>query len=371
MKTYRGQETTGAAGGAGGRRGVGRVRIATGLASRVLAALLCAGVVLAPSVVGASPETITMVSGNGAVGTADPGTRMSFDGGATFQPARIIAPHSFYSVIPGTRYISDASGGQARQFMTTLFRATFILPAGFQDASITVQVHADNAARIVLNGRAIGEQPHAETFSNFQNPAESYTATGPFVAGVNTLDFSVRNYRAAMGLNYKAVISYASNEPPSLQLPADMTVNATSPLGTTVSYSVTATDDNDPSPEVVCAPASGATFPIGTTLVSCTATDDLGLADTGTFSVTVVGAEGQLADLLLAVDGVGPGKSLSAKVRNAQAALASGDTRGACNILGAFVNELEAQSAKSLTTAQADQLIGDATRIQAVLGCNS
>ena len=370
MKTYRGQETTGAAGGAGGGRGVGRVSTATGMASRVLTALLCAAVVLAPSVVEASPQTITVVSGNGAVGTADPGTRMSFDGGATFQPAVIIAPQPFYSVIPGTRYISDPSGGQARQFMTTLFRTTFTLPAGFQDASITVQVHADNVARIVLNGNAIGQQPDGEIFPNFQNPAESYSAAGPFVAGVNTLDFSVRNYRAAMGLNYRAVINYTSNQPPSLQLPADMTVNATSPLGTTVSYSVTATDDNDPSPEIVCSPASGTTFPIGTTLVSCTATDDLGLADTGTFSVTVVGAEGQLTDLLLAIDGVGPGKSLSAKVRNAQAALASGDTRAACNILGAFINEVEAQSAKSLTAGQANQLIGDAARIQAVLGCN-
>jgi hypothetical protein len=274
-------------------------------------------------------------------------------------------------VIPGTRYVSDASGGLARQQTTTLFRTTFTLPAGFQDPSIKVQVHADNAVRVVLNGTQIGAQPNAEIFPNFQNPAESYTASGPFVAGVNRLDFFVRNFLGPMGLDYKAVITCATNEPPTLDLPADMTVDATSPTGATVSYSVTATDDNDPSPDVVCSPLSGSIFPVGTTVVSCTATDDDGLIDSGSFSVTVVGAEGQLADLLASVDGVGPSMSLAAKVRNAQDALARGDTEAACNILGAFINEVEAQSGKSLTSATAAQLIADATQIRAVLGCNS
>lgn len=341
------------------------------MASRAVTALVCAGIVLAPKVVAASPATITLVSGGGAVGTADPATQMSFDGGGTFQPALIIAPNSAYSVIPGTQYVSDASRGSARQHTTTLFRTTFTLPAGFQDPSITVQVHADNAVRVVLNGTQIGAQPNAEIFPNFQNPAESYTAGGPFVAGVNTLDFFVRNFSGPMGLDYKAVITYATNEPPALDLPADMAVDATTPAGATVSYSVTATDDNDPSPHVVCSPASGSIFPIGTTVVSCTATDDDGLADSGSFSVTVVGADGQLTDLLLSVDGVGPGRSLAAKVRNAQAALARGDTGAACNILGAFINEVEAQSGESVTSGTAAQLIADATRIRAVLGCDS
>lgn len=347
------------------------MRTAGRLARRALAALLCAGVVLAPSAVGAGSESITLVSGGGAVGTADPGTQMSLDGGVAFQPARIIAPHPSYSVIPGTQYVSDPSVGSSRQFRTTLFRTTFTLPAGFQDASITVQVHTDNAARIVLNGTQIGAQPDAEIVQNFQNPAESYTASGPFVAGVNTLDFVVHNFSGPMGLDYKAVITYSTNEPPSLDLPADITVDATSPAGATVTYSVTATDDNDPSPEIVCSSASASTFPIGTTVVSCTATDDGGLTDSGTFSVTVVGADAQLDDLLLAVDGVGPGRSLAAKVRNAQAALARGDTGAACNVLGAFVNEVQAQSGNSLTTDEAAELVADATRIRAVLGCDS
>ena len=77
--------------------------------------------------------------------------------------------------------------------------------------------------------------------------------------------------------------------PPTLQnLPANMTVEATGPAGAMVSYTgPTATDDVDPSPTVVCAPASGGTFPFGTTTVACTAKDASGNTSTASFTVTV------------------------------------------------------------------------------------
>ncbi|MCJ7711401.1 MAG: HYR domain-containing protein [Chloroflexi bacterium] len=49
----------------------------------------------------------------------------------------------------------------------------------------------------------------------------------------------------------------------------------------------TATDDTDPSPVVSCTPASGAAFPVGTTTVTCTATDAAGNQARGGFDVTV------------------------------------------------------------------------------------
>lgn len=84
-----------------------------------------------------------------------------------------------------------------------------------------------------------------------------------------------------------ALVVPPDTTPPVLDLPADMTVDATGPTGAVVAYTVSATDDTDPSPAVVCVPASGSTFPIGTTPVNCTATDDAGNSDTGSFDVTV------------------------------------------------------------------------------------
>lgn len=59
-------------------------------------------------------------------------------------------------------------------------------------------------------------------------------------------------------------------------LPANITTNATSGKGVVVTYTApTATDESgdNPGPSVACVPASGSTFAIGTTTVTCTATD--------------------------------------------------------------------------------------------------
>jgi hypothetical protein len=81
-------------------------------------------------------------------------------------------------------------------------------------------------------------------------------------------------------------------------LPATITVNATGPNGAPVTYTVTASEPDDASatPTVSCSPASGNTFPIGTTTVTCTANDTASPPDTtkGSFQVVVV-ADNDLA----------------------------------------------------------------------------
>src|SRR5919204_2333904 len=69
--------------------------------------------------------------------------------------------------------------------------------------------------------------------------------------------------------------------------PPDVIAEATSSAGATVSFTPVVTDDN-PSPTVGCSPASGSTFPLGTTNVSCTATDTGdGTTSTASFNVIV------------------------------------------------------------------------------------
>jgi hypothetical protein len=74
---------------------------------------------------------------------------------------------------------------------------------------------------------------------------------------------------------------------PAVVCPDDLVAEATGPDGATVTFTVTATDDMDPSPVVVCQPASGSTFPLGTTTVTCTATDATGNQSSCSFDVTV------------------------------------------------------------------------------------
>ena len=76
--------------------------------------------------------------------------------------------------------------------------------------------------------------------------------------------------------------------PPTVNVPGTITREATGPGGATVSYSVTASDLVDPTPTISCSPPSGSTFPIATTSVNCSATDDSGnQSATQSFNVVV------------------------------------------------------------------------------------
>jgi hypothetical protein len=73
---------------------------------------------------------------------------------------------------------------------------------------------------------------------------------------------------------------------PVLELPADITEEATSANGAVVNFTATASDLVDGSVSVSCSPDSG-TFALGTTTVNCSATDKAGNESTGSFSVKV------------------------------------------------------------------------------------
>ena len=159
----------------------------------------------------------------------------------------------------------------------------------------------------------------------------------------------------------------------SIAQPADITTDATGPSGATVTYPLPAVSDPDDTspPAAGCTPPSGSVFPIGTTTVTCTATDsnDLNSPVHATFTVTVKGAAAQLADLHQAVHGVGIGTSLAAIVAIAQRQLSAGHPRLACATLNLFIIEVRLQTRWFIPVSTAAQLITDAKRIQAVLGC--
>jgi hypothetical protein len=76
--------------------------------------------------------------------------------------------------------------------------------------------------------------------------------------------------------------------PPVVTVPGNMTREATGPGGAPVTYSgATAADDVDGSLTPLCSPASGATFPLGATTVTCSATDSAGNTGSNSFTVTV------------------------------------------------------------------------------------
>lgn len=77
--------------------------------------------------------------------------------------------------------------------------------------------------------------------------------------------------------------------PSMSNMPSDITAEATSALGAVVTYvDPTGSDDVDASVSISCVPASGSQFALGTTPVTCTATDDASNTSSQNFNVTVV-----------------------------------------------------------------------------------
>ena len=74
---------------------------------------------------------------------------------------------------------------------------------------------------------------------------------------------------------------------PTVTVPADITVDATRPSDAAVSYASSFSDATSGLAKKGCTPASDSTFPIGTTTVTCTATDKAGNSESGTFTVTI------------------------------------------------------------------------------------
>jgi hypothetical protein len=91
------------------------------------------------------------------------------------------------------------------------------------------------------------------------------------------------------GDSYIARWGCLDTAPPVLDCPSSVSVrdSVADGAGEVVTFTVTATDDVDPSPSVVCAPPSGSFFPPGTTFVTCTATDASGKESTCQFPVTL------------------------------------------------------------------------------------
>jgi hypothetical protein len=168
---------------------------------------------------------------------------------------------------------------------------------------------AISGVTVPLNGTAtattttIGPVPASWTDDNFgcPSPAPTLPANGqstvtlrmPTTVGAGYIYTVMYSRSGANGLTGLTAISFevdvVANTPPVLALPGPITAEATSSAGTAVTYTASATDaEDDPDPTPVCSPASGSTFPLGTTTVTCSVTDGGGLSASGSFSVSIV-----------------------------------------------------------------------------------
>jgi hypothetical protein len=118
-----------------------------------------------------------------------------------------------------------------------------------------------------------------------------------FPIGVNRVVCTVSDSSGSFSSeSFEIEVTTKAPEPRTLAIhvPANITAEAQSAEGSAVTFTVTADGTGDPSPAIVCQPASGTMFGIGNTLVKCTAEDRYGNVASAEFTVTVADTIGPM-----------------------------------------------------------------------------
>jgi hypothetical protein len=175
------------------------------------------------------------------------------------------------------------------------------------------------------------------------------------------------------------VFTVNDNTPPTFtSCPVNLTIEATCPAGAKATYATPTATDNCGVAVVTrtTGPASGSTFPIGTTTVTHVANDGHGNTATCTFTVTVLTPQAVIQNLITSVSAsslTGTQKNgLLAKLNAALTAINSGQQNVACNKLAEFVNSVGVLiNNGSLTAVQGNAWISSANNVRNTIGCTN
>jgi hypothetical protein len=107
-----------------------------------------------------------------------------------------------------------------------------------------------------------------------------------FPLGVTTVTCTATDASGNTGTG-TFTVTVSDTQGPAVGVPAGATAEATGPTGAVVTFDTSASDIVDGPRPVTCSQASGTTFAIGSTLVTCTATDNAGNPGSASFTVTV------------------------------------------------------------------------------------
>ena len=332
----------------------------------------------------------------------DPLNLNGFTLGRNFVAADFVDAHAG----PGGTITTDADGGGASPadpIATTVTTpvagsvsiAEFqqsLVPGPFTVLNFVVQITAPAATAanpltitFVIDGSALPAGVTAATLQLFRNGVLVPACTGapaavpdPCVASRATFgDDAVLTIVTSRASSW----TFGVNPAPTLLLPANIIVDATSPSGATVTYEATAADVIDGAVAVSCAPAPGSMFSINPievpATVTCSATDSDGNTASGTFTVHVRGAAEQIAllaeEVAAAISIIGEKVSddLHTKLGDAASRLSGGKIDDACGKLSDFSSKVIAKTPKDIPASLASDWLARADRIRMVLGCGA
>jgi hypothetical protein len=179
-----------------------------------------------------------------------------------------------------TATATDAHGNTATKRFNVAVVDTTPPAFGGTPADVTAEATGPEGAAVVF------ATPHATDVVGPVTVTCSPASGSVFPLGATTVTCTATDAHGNAATT-SFTVHVADTTAPEIHLPAGLTLEATGASGAAASFTVTAADAVDGSPPVSCSPASGSTFPLGTTTVTCRATDAHGNSATASFTVTV------------------------------------------------------------------------------------
>ncbi len=286
------------------RRSIGRAG-----ALAAVAVLLFSGSAFADTVAGDGDLVSVGVQSSVDLGTVAPGATINRDVNLTLScsglrhvdPGQVVTVEQIGATVP-------SEGGSISATSTTIGP---VPPewandtAGISGCAGPMDVNADGPSHVTIVAPPVAGTGYAVTVTYGRSLSPAGVSDASSITGFTSVTFSL-------------AVADADTSPPAFTAGApDLETTTNDPAGVAVGFDLpVATDDRDPQPVVGCDPASGSTFPIGVTTVTCTATDATGNAATESFTVTVHLASVSWGDPLHATDLVmARGRSLPVKVQ--------------------------------------------------------
>ncbi|HYY42201.1 MAG TPA: proprotein convertase P-domain-containing protein, partial [Pyrinomonadaceae bacterium] len=151
----------------------------------------------------------------------------------------------------------------------------------------TLNVPANVVAANDANACGANVNYNAPTYAGSCGVVTSSPAAGSFFpVGTTVVNVDATPVGGGAQTTNSFTVKVNDAQPPAINCPANISTPATNASGALVNFNVTAAD-NCAGASVVSTPASGATFPMGTTTVNNTATDASGNTSVCSFNVTV------------------------------------------------------------------------------------
>lgn len=335
------------------------------------------------------------------------------NGGDNSQATSLSIPQSVVATVQGTTVtVTWTAVANAGQYHVQLASATATLDQkttsttavfnGLSGGSYTAKVRAENNAPHngsdwsgASNAVTVAVTPPSTPAADNTPPVITFTINGtPGNGGWYTsdvlVDWTVTDAESAISANTCADFSVTGDQnattyncsatsaggtsSSSVTIKRDATVPAIAFSGNAGTYTVdqfvaitcSATDATSGIASSSCPSASGAAylFIIGSNSLSASASDNAGNANSASTSFTVSVTAGSLCNLTQRfVSSAGIANSMCVKLNAAGAAIARGNMQAKAGPLGAYVKEVQAQTGKSVSAANAAILINLASKL--------